>query len=131
MRDELFEELIESIHQAKAIIRGEAEPSRTFEYPDVKELRARHHLSQSEFAKAFGLSLGTVRNWEQGRRKPQGPAAVLLKVAQARPEIVREIVKESKANGRNRRAEIRHSKSSKTGRDSKVSTLKTEEANAT
>jgi putative transcriptional regulator len=89
MKQELFEELLESVKEAKAIIKGEKEPSRIFIYDefiydelDVKSIREQFGLSQSKFASLLGISLGTLRNWEQGRRKPQGPARVLLRVAQ-------------------------------------------------
>jgi putative transcriptional regulator len=55
---------------------------------DVAALREKLKLSQDEFAMAFRVSLGTVRNWEQGRRKPDGPAAVLLTVIEKSPRTV-------------------------------------------
>lgn len=90
MKQELFEELLESVKEAKAIIEGEKEPSRIFIYDelDVKSIREQFGLSQSKFASLLGISLGTLRNWEQGRRKPQGPARVLLRVARKHPEAI-------------------------------------------
>jgi putative transcriptional regulator len=55
---------------------------------DVKALRARLHLSQDEFARTFGLPKRTIQDWEQGRRSPEGPARVLLKVIEKEPEAV-------------------------------------------
>ena len=49
-------------------------------------------LSQTEFAAWFGLSPGTLRNWEQGRRVPEGPARVLLRVIERDPEAVRRAI---------------------------------------
>jgi len=74
MKQELFEELLESVKEAKAIIDGEKEPSRIFIYDelDVKSIREQFGLSQSKFASLLGISPGTLRNWEQGRRKPRG-----------------------------------------------------------
>jgi putative transcriptional regulator len=94
MKQELFEELLESVKEAKAIIKGEKEPSRIFIYDelDVKSIREQFGLSQSKFASLLGISLGTLRNWEQGRRKPQGPARVLLRVAQKHPEAILDTV---------------------------------------
>jgi putative transcriptional regulator len=55
---------------------------------DVGTVRANLGLSQGEFAAAFGVSVGTVRNWEQGRRRPEGPARVLLAVIDKAPKSV-------------------------------------------
>lgn len=89
MRDDMFEELLESVRQGGAILRGEMEPARTFRLDDdVKQLRERMQLSQPRFAAMLGISVGTLRNWEQGRRKPDGPARALLRVAAVHPEAV-------------------------------------------
>jgi putative transcriptional regulator len=90
MKKELFDELLESVREGGAILRGEREPSRrfTFEEPDVKDLREKHGLSQPKFAAMMGISVGTLRNWEQGRRKPEGSARVLLRVVERHPEVV-------------------------------------------
>lgn len=90
MRDDLFNELLESVRQGGAIIRGDLPPSRAFTFADedVKGLRERMKLSQPRFAAMLGISLGTLRNWEQGRRKPEGPARALLRVAAVHPEAV-------------------------------------------
>jgi putative transcriptional regulator len=56
--------------------------------PDVRAVRERYGLSQDQFAGLMGISVGTLRNWEQGRRKPRGPARVLLVVAARHPEAV-------------------------------------------
>jgi putative transcriptional regulator len=90
MKKELFDELLESVREGGAILRGEKEPSRAFhlEDTDVRSLREKHGLSQSKFAALMGISVGTLRNWEQGRRKPEGSARVLLKVVEKHPEAV-------------------------------------------
>ena len=92
MRDELYQELLESARQAVAIRRGELKPSRVFKFEDadtdVAALRARFGLSQRRFAAMLGISVGTLRNWEQGRRRPEGPARVLLRVAAHSPAAV-------------------------------------------
>jgi putative transcriptional regulator len=56
---------------------------------DVAAIRAKSGLSQERFAEVFGISLSTLRNWEQGRRAPEGPARVLLRVIDHEPEAVR------------------------------------------
>ncbi len=94
MKDELFEELVASVQEGGAILRGQKVPSRAFIVtgPNVKRLRATYRLSQSEFAALLGISVKTLRNWEQGRRSPEGPARVLLQVAARHPEAVWDVV---------------------------------------
>lgn len=94
MSDQLFEELLESVREGGAILRGEKEASRKFvvETPDVKEIRERYELSQTEFAALLGISVKTLQNWEQGRRNPRGAARVLLQVAARHPEAVWDVV---------------------------------------
>lgn len=98
MKDELFDELVESVRQGGAILRGEAKASRAFEInaPDVKRIRASYKLSQPEFAALLGIGVATLRNWEQGRRSPDGPARVLLRVAEQNPRAVWEAVRSKK-----------------------------------
>ncbi len=55
---------------------------------DIKAVRAKVGMTQAEFAATFGISLGTLRHWEHGDRKPQGPALVLLNVVAKEPEAV-------------------------------------------
>ncbi len=90
MRKQDFDNLVESVRQAGRIRRGEAKPSRVAEFApvDVKAVRLRLGKSQPEFARMIGVSVATLRNWEQGRRRPEGPARALLTVAAANPEAV-------------------------------------------
>ncbi|HWK88804.1 MAG TPA: NadS family protein [Longimicrobium sp.] len=90
MRDDMFGELLESVRQGGAILRGEAAPSRVFSHDevDVKAVRQELGLSQSRFAEMLGISVGTLRNWEQKRRRPEGPARALLRVAAKHPGAV-------------------------------------------
>lgn len=55
---------------------------------DVKAIRTKVGMSQSEFATSFGISVGTLRHWEQGNREPHGPARVLLNVLAKEPKVV-------------------------------------------
>ena len=57
---------------------------------DIVMLRRFVGLSQPRFAEALGISVSTLRNWEQGRRTPDGPALALLRIAARHPKIVRE-----------------------------------------
>jgi putative transcriptional regulator len=117
MNKERFEELSEALRQAKAVRRGETAPSRVWSVArgsnghlhrrqlDPKEYqrgqqaewenkivatRTRLRLSQIKFAQLLGISVKTLHNWEQGRRKPTGAARVLLRVAARHPEVVLE-----------------------------------------
>ncbi len=59
-----------------------------FQPVDVKAIRAKVGMSQTEFAASFGISLGTLRHWERGDRQPHGPARVLLMVLSKQPKAV-------------------------------------------
>lgn len=52
-----------------------------------QNIRAKLHLSQAAFAGLMGVSLRTLRDWEEGRRKPSGPAEALLRIAEQHPEV--------------------------------------------
>ena len=91
MRKKLFDELLESVKQATAIERGKLMPSRVFvvnKKNEVARVRARLGLSQSRFASLLGISANTLKNWEQGRRRPTGAAKVLFRVAVRHPHAV-------------------------------------------
>lgn len=92
MKEEAFAQLVESVKQAGEIKRGERKPGRVFEVSplDVKAIRTKLQKSQSEFAQMIGVSVATLQNWEQGRRKPDGPARALLLVALYNPTVVQE-----------------------------------------
>jgi len=90
MKDVAFDDLLTSVRQAGRIRRGELRPSRTtvFRPADVKAVRAKLKTSQAEFALLIGVSVATLRSWEQGRRNPDGPALALLRVAARNPKVV-------------------------------------------
>ena len=94
MNKELFEELLQSVRQGGSILKGKAQASRQIEIdiPDVRAIRLRYGLSQVKFAGLIGISTATLRNWEQGRRRPEGPAQVLLRVAAKHPKAVLDAV---------------------------------------
>ena len=84
--DSIKQGLSESIEFAQGKI-GEA-IVHEFSSVDVKAIRENVGMSQPEFASAFGISLGTLRHWERGDRKPRGPALVLLNVVAKEPKAV-------------------------------------------
>ncbi|EGN74636.1 Putative transcriptional regulator [Idiomarina sp. A28L] len=90
MKDALFNELLESVEQMDEITKGEREPSREnfVAATRVKRIRQAVNLSQPKFAKLIGVEVSTLRNWEQGRREPTGPARVLIKAIEKDPENV-------------------------------------------
>ena len=117
MNKQRFAELTEALQQAKAVRQGHAMPTRVWQVTrgkagqvhrrqlDAREYqqdrraewentvaatRTRLRLSQTKFAELLGISVKTLHNWEQGRRKPTGAARVLLRVAAKHPEVILE-----------------------------------------
>ena len=91
MKKKDFEGLIRSLDEARAYAQGKPVPGMKVHLKrrvDVSAIRARTGLSQAAFAARIGVSVGTLRNWEQGRRKPDGPAKVLLSLLERDPDIV-------------------------------------------
>jgi len=86
----IFEELLASMKQAGDIARGSRAPSRVFKVDagSIRELRGLTNLSQPDFAALLGVEVSTLRNWEQGRREPTGPAKALLRAIRNDPEHV-------------------------------------------
>ena len=86
---DLGQEILEGIREIKAYKAGQ----KTLRTHKLKEpsppqvIRARLNLSQAAFAGLMGVSLRTVQDWEQGRRKPSGPAEALLRIAEQKPEV--------------------------------------------
>jgi putative transcriptional regulator len=97
---DITDELIASMQEAAAILRGDAEPARVHLPPgsiDVRALRDRLGLSRAAFADRFGLAVTAVRDWEQGLRRPDPAARVLLMVIARSPETVAQTVAEARA----------------------------------
>ena len=90
MDKQLLDDIVASLNEAVAITKGETAPSRVFTYemPNVKEIRAKTGLSQTEFAKKLHISFKTLQNWEQGRRKPTGPAITLMRLLDKDPNLL-------------------------------------------
>ena len=97
MNKKNFDLLLESMREGGEILRGERKPSRQFvveKKEDVQLVRQTFNLSQDTFAKFMGVSVGTLRNWEQGRRHPTGAARVLLRIAIRQPKLFADAVSE-------------------------------------
>jgi putative transcriptional regulator len=93
------EEIAASLREAIAWAQGEAVPVRItrIEVPqvDVRDVRRKLRLSQSQFATRFGFAAASIRNWEQGRTRPEGPARVLLAVIAKHPEAVEDALRQA------------------------------------
>jgi putative transcriptional regulator len=89
VKRQMFEELLGSVREAGAILRGRKKPSRriVMRSPGVRVIRERTSLSQSEFAQLIGVSVKTLQNWEQDRRRPTGSAAALLSIIAHNPAL--------------------------------------------
>lgn len=84
---DLFESIKRGLEEAVAHSKGEKTGVRLFtpEEVNVKKVREKTGLTQEQFAATFGISLGTLRHWERGDRKPHGPALVLLNAVAKEP----------------------------------------------
>ncbi|MDR1044301.1 MAG: helix-turn-helix domain-containing protein [Candidatus Adiutrix sp.] len=128
MTTERFERLKESIKEAVAVSKGEKAPARRIVYTDeevrairegrgsevkaarlavrasraenIKALRTRLELSQSEFARLLQVNVRTLQNWEQGHRRPTGPAEVLLELAAKSPRTILEALHSNGGNAK-------------------------------
>ncbi len=94
MNKDLFQQLCDSIEEAGAVNRKEREPAGRWRTSDEcpRAVRIKLGLSQAEFAQLLGISIGTLRNWEQGRRQPHGAARILIRIAAKNPKAVLEAV---------------------------------------
>ncbi|BDC48504.1 transcriptional regulator [Bryobacterales bacterium F-183] len=91
------QDIIASVQEAIAWAEGKSSDARAtqVEVPlvDVRSLRRKLRLSQSQFALRFGFAAASVKNWEQGRTRPEGPARVLLAVIAKHPEAVEDALR--------------------------------------
>ena len=87
---EAFNSIKQGLTEAIEFAHGKPSKAIVHEFApvDIKAVRAKVGMTQAEFASAFGISLGTLRHWERGDRKPRGPALVLLNVVAKEPEAV-------------------------------------------
>ena len=89
-----YDKVMAGLGDARGYLNGERDGFAMHEIevpePDIVAIRGKTGLSQSAFAKSIGVPLGTLKNWEQGRRRPEGSARVLLALIEKRPSIVQE-----------------------------------------
>jgi putative transcriptional regulator len=94
MKDSDFQGIAQGLAETAAFLKG-GETTARLHIPkdiDVAAIRAKAELSQPRFAEIIGVSIGTLRNWEQGRRVPDGPARVLLAMLEKNPRIVEQVL---------------------------------------
>lgn len=93
MTSEAFDKIMEGLTDALAYAGGDTSRGTAHVVevpsPDVKAIRTRLKMSQGSFAKAFHVPVGTLRHWEQGRRRPAGTALALLEIIDKEPDAVR------------------------------------------
>ena len=85
---DVWQETLDAVRSIKAGKVGHVE---TVELLPVVEARQKVGLSQSRFAELLGISVRTLQDWEQGRRKPSRAAMSLIQIAKQRPEVLREV----------------------------------------
>ena len=92
-----YESIVQGLNEAIAFAKGEETGAivHHIEVPtvDVAKIRAQTGLSQNAFARSIGVAKGTLLNWEQGRRRPTGPAQVLLAMIARKPSLVTELLR--------------------------------------
>jgi putative transcriptional regulator len=90
---DIGQEILEGVREIKAYKSGKKSlQTHTLKEPAPPQvIRAKLNLSQAAFAGLMGVSLRTVQDWEQGRRKPSGPAEALLRIAEQKPEVFTEL----------------------------------------
>jgi putative transcriptional regulator len=92
--EDIFASIKRGLEEAIAHQKGEKTGVRVYRPAEVnvKEIREKTGLTQEQFAATFGISLGTLRHWERGDRKPHGPALVLLNAVGKEPATVLRIL---------------------------------------
>lgn len=98
MKKDHFEAILKGMEDARRFLAGDEVPGLRFHpapHEDVATIRRKTGLSQAAFARQIGVAVATLRNWEQGRRRPDGPARVLLALLAKDPEIVKRTLAEA------------------------------------
>lgn len=91
-----LDSIMRGLNEARTILPGRIRPATIrpieVDLPDVQAIRARTGLSQAQFARSIGVKRGTLLNWEQKRRRPEGPAMVLLALIDRDPAVVQRLL---------------------------------------
>ena len=96
MAKKAFDKIMAGLQDAIAHADGDGKRGVSHIIPsiDVKSIRKKLGLSQDKFAATFGIPSSTIRNWEQGHRKPEGTARILLAVIDRNPKLVQQVLQE-------------------------------------
>ncbi|MEO5332796.1 MAG: helix-turn-helix domain-containing protein [Magnetococcus sp. YQC-5] len=95
LREDKIAQGLTEIHEYLQGKRNDLRVTEIIDELDVKRIRNRVNLTQEEFAEKFGFPVSTIRNWEQGRRQPEGAARTLLKMISCKPDLVYQIMQEN------------------------------------
>jgi putative transcriptional regulator len=94
-----FERIVRGLGEVAAYGQGDLDPAsyraHVPEAVDVTAIRKALKLTQEAFAERFGFSVGAVRDWEQGRRRPEASARILLKVIEKHPEVIEDVLRDA------------------------------------
>ena len=103
MSKKAFDKIAAGLNEALAVARGTAKPSKLHVPPeiDVRAVRTKLKLSQDDFAAEFCFTINQIRDWEQGRTRPLGALRAYLMIIKRNPKVVKEMLRSSKAGGRN------------------------------
>jgi len=85
-------DLVQGLKEAAEFVEGHKAGARVHavEVPDVRAIRQQLHMSQQRFAETYRIPLPTLKNWEQGRRAPDAPAAAYLQAISRQPKVIKE-----------------------------------------
>jgi putative transcriptional regulator len=92
MKDNDFQGMMAGLEDAIAYAKGDASRTRSVPGTNVKAVREKTHKTQIQFSKAYHIPVGTLRDWEQGRRIPDAPARTLLSLIYRNPEVVEKLL---------------------------------------
>jgi putative transcriptional regulator len=92
MKDNDFQGIMAGLEDAIAYAKGDASRTRNIPGTNVKAVREKTHKTQIQFSKAYHIPVGTLRDWEQGRRIPDAPARTLLSPIYRNPEVVEKLL---------------------------------------
>jgi putative transcriptional regulator len=95
MDKKIFKSILAGAGEAVKIHQGKRKPARTHKVLvpaeiDVKAVRNKLGMTQKDFAETFGFGLDTIKSWESGRREPERPARILLRIIERNPKAVLE-----------------------------------------
>ncbi|QDK32696.1 helix-turn-helix domain-containing protein [Sphingomonas sp. IC081] len=119
-----FKKIAAGLEDAIAYAGGDTSRARVAGGPDVKAIRAKTKLSQTKFAETFDIPVSTIRDWEQDRRAPEGPARTLLSLIEADPPAVMQIMRKVRVGSENVEGKVLHGAVALVARKNNLSGIK-------